>query len=95
MANKRIKLKKELEKARAKRDEWTAKAEALEEAYVEAEKTEVYGIFEASDLSPEELALVIEKARRGEMQKPEDVMPKPEDGLAEHDGQALTEEVIE
>ncbi len=83
MVNKRIKLKKELEKARAKRDEWAAKVEELEAAYTEAEKTEVYGIFEASEISPEELADIIAKARRGEMQKPEDAV------------QALGEEVIE
>lgn len=88
MANKRIKLKKELEKARERLEEWTKRVKALEEAYVEAEKTEVYGIFEAADLSPEELALVIEKARRGEMQKPNDEPEEP-------DGQSLTEEVIE
>ena len=94
MANKRIKLKKELEKAREKLEEWTKRVKDLEEAYVEAEKTEVYGIFEAADLSPEELALVIEKARKGEMQKPEDAI-QTEAEPEELDGQALTEEVIE
>ena len=56
------KLKEELEKARKKRDEWDAKVKNLEHRYSEAEKVCVYGIFQAANLTPEQLAEVIKNA---------------------------------
>ena len=56
------KLKEELEKACKKRDEWDAKVKNLERRYSEAEKVCVYGIFQAANLTPEQLAEVIKNA---------------------------------
>ena len=62
------KLKKigaELSKARAKRDEWDRKVKDLERRYREAENTCIHDMVHAADLTPEELAVIIRKARAG------------------------------
>ena len=56
------KLRVELDKARKKRDEWDTKVKNLERRYSEAEKVCVYGIFQAANLTPEQLAEVIKNA---------------------------------
>ena len=56
------KLREELEKAGKKRDEWDTKVKNLERRYSEAEKVCVYGIFQAANLTPEQLAEVIKNA---------------------------------
>ena len=63
-------LREELEKTRKKRDEWDAKVKNLERKYSEAEKVCVYGIFQAANLTPEQLAEVIRMASGGVMQTP-------------------------
>ena len=57
------KLKKELEKAKAKRAEWDAKVKALEKKVSEEEKTTVHEMVKAADLTPEELARLIAFSR--------------------------------
>ncbi len=52
-------LRDELMKARKKRDDWEAKVKVLERRYNEAEKVCVYGIFQAANLTPEQLAELI------------------------------------
>ena len=70
-------LREELEKARKKRDEWDAKVKNLERRYSEAEKVCVYGIFQAANLTPEQLAEVIKNAA-GPQKKREPSLSHPE-----------------
>ena len=60
-----VKLREELEKARKKRDDWEAKVKDLERKYNEAEKVCVYGIFQAANMTPEQLAELIRSAESG------------------------------
>ena len=57
-----VKLREELEKARKKRDDWEAKVKDLERKYNEAEKVCVYGIFQAANMTPEQLAELLRMA---------------------------------
>ena len=63
MSTKRQKIGAELEKARAKRDEWERRVKALEVSYEEAKKTEINDIVEAANITPEELAALIRKMK--------------------------------
>ena len=63
MSTKRQKIGAELEKARAKRDEWERRVKALEVNYEEAKKTEINDIVEAANITPEELAALIRKMK--------------------------------
>ena len=63
MSTKRKKIGAELEKARAKRDEWERRVKALEVSYEEAKKTEINDIVEAANITPEELAALIRKMK--------------------------------
>ena len=79
-----IKLKKigtELEKARAKRNEWDLKVKVLEKKYKEAENTCIHEIVHAADLTPEQLAVIIRHARAGDLSlKPAEIVTqKPEE----------------
>lgn len=65
MSTKRQKIGAELEKARAKRDEWERRVKSLEARYDEAKKTEINDIVEAANITPEELADLIRKAKSG------------------------------
>ena len=56
------KLGAELEKARTRQAEWTAKVRELERKYKEAENTCIHDMVHAADLTPEELAVIIRKA---------------------------------
>ena len=61
------KLKKigsELSKARAKRDQWDRKVKDLERRYREAENTCIHDMVHAANLSPEQLAALIEMSQR-------------------------------
>ena len=65
-----VKLKKigmELEKARAKRDEWDLKVRSLEKKYKEAENTCIHEMVHAANLTPEQLAVIIRHARAGDL----------------------------
>lgn len=63
MDDKRLKkIGAELEKARAKLDEWDRKVKDLERRYREAENTCIHDMVHAANLSPEELAELLRKA---------------------------------
>ena len=62
MADKLRKLGTELEKARARRDEWDRKVKELEKKYIEEENTQIHDMVRAANLTPEELAVIIRKA---------------------------------
>jgi len=55
----------EREKARRKRDEWDAKAKALDQKYREQENMEIHEMVHVADLTPEQLAEIIRLARSG------------------------------
>ena len=66
MDDKKLKrLGAELQKARAKQAEWAAKVRDLERRYREAENTYIHEMVHAAHLSPEELAVIIGRARAG------------------------------
>lgn len=62
MANKLDKINSDLKKARAKRDEWDARVKELEKKYKETENTLIHEMVHAANLTPEQLALLIQKA---------------------------------
>ena len=62
MADKLRKIGTDLEKARAKRDEWDRKSKELEKKYIEEENTQIHDMVRAANLTPEELAVIIRKA---------------------------------
>ena len=62
MADKLRKLGTELEKARARRDEWDRKVKELEKKYIKEENTQIHDMVRAANLTPEELAVIIRKA---------------------------------
>ena len=62
MADKLRKIGTDLEKARAKRDEWDRKAKELEKKYIEEENTQIHDMVRAANLTPEELAVIIRMA---------------------------------
>ena len=65
MADKLKKIGADLERARAKREEWDRKVRELEKKYTEEENTQIHEIVRAANLTPEELAVIIRKARAG------------------------------
>lgn len=62
MAGKLERIGADLEKARAKRDEWDAKVKDLEQKYREAENTMIHEMVHAANLTPEQLAKIIQMA---------------------------------
>lgn len=56
MANKLDRLRLELKKAREKRNEWTARAEALEQKVTEEENLQICDMVRSVSLTPEALA---------------------------------------
>lgn len=62
MASKLDKIKSDLKKARAKKDEWDARVKELEKKYKETENTMIHEMVRAANLTPEQLALLIQKA---------------------------------
>ena len=55
MANKLDRLRLELKKAREKRDEWAARAEALEQKVTEEENLQICDLVRSVSLTPEAL----------------------------------------
>lgn len=71
-------------KALKKRDEWDAKYKELERKYREQENTEIQNITRAHNLTPDQLARIIELAEKGMVGAyPEDM--EPEKGEDEKD----------
>lgn len=62
MANKLDKINSDLKKARAKRDEWDTRVKELEKKYKETENTMIHEMVHAANLTPEQLAFLIQKA---------------------------------
>lgn len=56
----------ELAKARKRRDEWEAKVKDLERRYKEAENTCIHDMVHAANLTPEQLAELIQAAAAGQ-----------------------------
>jgi F0F1-type ATP synthase membrane subunit b/b' len=56
------KIRMDLEKARARRDDWERKVKDLERKYQEAENTCIHEMVHAANLSPEQLAELIHRA---------------------------------
>lgn len=54
------KIGADLAKARKKRDEWDAKAKALERKYKEVENTEIQEMVHAANLTPDKLAELLQ-----------------------------------
>ena len=70
------KLGAELEKARARQAEWTAKVKDLERKYREAENTCIHDMVHAANLTPEHLAELIRAAAAGQSYTlPADAVP--------------------
>lgn len=62
MASKLDRIGADLEKARAKRNEWDLKVKDLEQKYREAENTKIHEMVHAANLTPEQLAQIIQMA---------------------------------
>lgn len=58
-------LKEELSRARQRREEAEQKIRELEEKIVECRRQEIIGLVERAELSPEQLAVVIDNAKKG------------------------------
>ena len=65
------KIGSDLAKARAKRDEWDARAKELERKYKEVENTEIHEMVHAANLTPDQLSELLRMFAS-------DMVPKPE-----------------
>ena len=65
------KIGADLAKARAKRDEWDARAKELERKYKEVENTEIHEMVHAANLNPEQLSELLRMFAA-------DMAPKPD-----------------
>lgn len=88
MSQKLERLSKELQKARARQEEWTAKVKMLESKYRDLENAEINEIVRAAKLTPDELADVLEKAglkldHRQNRKKAAEDQPVPEKSASE------------
>lgn len=59
-------LRSELAKARKRRDEWDVRTKDLERRYKEAENTCIHDMVHAANLTPEQLADLIQAAAAGQ-----------------------------
>ena len=62
MAGKLDRIKKDLKRARDKRDEWDIKVKTLEQKYREAENTMIHEMVHAAKLTPKQLAKLIQQS---------------------------------
>ena len=70
MDDKRLKkLGEELEKARAKQAEWTERAKDLERKYREAENTCIHEMVHEAGVTPEELVVILQRAKAGDFDR--------------------------
>jgi len=63
MSAKLEKIAAEREKARKKRDQWDVRVKELDQKYREQENTEIHEMVHAANISPEQLAALLEAAR--------------------------------
>ena len=71
MSTRLDKIGADLAKARAKRDEWDARAKELERKYKEVENTEIHEMVHAANLTPDQLSELLRMFAS-------DMVPKPE-----------------
>lgn len=62
MMTKLDKIKADLNKARTKRDEWEQRVKDLEKKYKETENTMIHDMVHAANITPEQLAELIQKS---------------------------------
>ena len=62
MITKLDKIKADLQKARTKRYEWEQRVKDLEKKYKETENTMIHDMVHAANITPEQLAELIQKA---------------------------------
>lgn len=62
MAGKLERIEADLKKARSKRDEWERRVKDLEQKYQETENTMIHEMVHAANLTPEQLAQIIQMA---------------------------------
>ena len=65
MATKLEKLGADLERARARQEQWSRRVKDLEERYREEESTVIQSMVHAANLTPEQLAEIIARAAQG------------------------------
>ena len=61
------KIGADLDKARAKRDEWDVRVKKLEARYREEENVVIHSMVHAANLTPEMLACIIDMASQGKV----------------------------
>ena len=67
------KIGADLAKARAKRDEWDARAKELERKYKEVENTEIHEMVHAANLTPDQLSELLRMFASDMVLKPETI----------------------
>lgn len=71
----------ELEKARKKQAEWTARVKDLERRYQEEENTEIHDMVHAANLSPKQLSELLQMFASDMVPKPETINTVKEEGM--------------
>ena len=82
------KIGADLERARAKQATWTQRVKDLEARYREEENTMIHSMVHAANLTPEQLARIIELATKGTV----GIYPEPSDGAEICDEEAANYE---
>lgn len=83
------KIGADLERARTKKATWTQRVKDLEARYREEENTMIHSMVHAANLTPEQLARIIELATKGTV----GIYPEPSDGDEICDEEAANHEV--
>lgn len=83
------KIGADLERARTKKATWTQRVKDLEARYREEENTMIHSMVHAANLTPEQLARIIELATKGAV----GIYPEPSDGAEICDEEAANHEV--
>lgn len=73
----------DLEKARSKRDEWDRKVKDLEAKYQEEENSMIHDMVHAANLTPSQLAKIIDRAAKGNVGDYGDILESPENAQEE------------
>lgn len=82
------KIGADLERARTKQATWTQRVKDLEARYREEENTMIHSMVHAANLTPEQLARIIELATKGDV----GIYPEPSDGAEICDEEATNHE---
>lgn len=82
------KIGADLERARAKQAAWTQRVKDLEARYREEENTMIHSMVHAANLTPEQLARIIELATKGAV----GICPEPSDEAEICDEEAANHE---